>query len=148
MVQSPMSRVRQPCALVGATLVALAVLLLVRPPAAFCDDNFVKHGDFAAGNGSMPDDWRSDRWDTSSGATDFMWKPPAAGEPGQAGIKNIKPNDARFVQDVHVREQSWYRISGKIRTENVGLASIGAYLSLMEGFQNTQVTLRQAEQVK
>ena len=49
-----------------------------------------------------------------------------------------EPNDARFVQDLHVREQSWYHITGKVRTENVGQGAIGAYLSLMEGFQNSQ----------
>ena len=131
-----MRRVRCARAL-ARTLTALAVLLLVGPHAARAD-NFVQNGDLARGNGSTPDEWRTDRWDTSSGATDFMWKPPAGGQPAQAGIKNTKPNDARFVQDVHVREQSWYHISGKIRTDNVGLGTIGAYLSLMEGFQNSQ----------
>ncbi len=42
------------------------------------------------------------------------------------------------MQDLHVKEQTWYHIQGKIRTENVGQSAIGAYLSLMEGFQNTE----------
>ncbi len=42
------------------------------------------------------------------------------------------------MQDLHVKEETWYRIAGKIRTDNIGQASIGAYLSLMEGFQNSQ----------
>jgi Gpi18-like mannosyltransferase/predicted membrane-bound dolichyl-phosphate-mannose-protein mannosyltransferase len=132
-----MRRVRRARALAW-TAVAFAVLLVLVPGTARPDENFVQNGDFARGNGSTPDEWRTDRWDTGAGATDFMWKPPAGGQPAQAGIKNTKPNDARFVQDVHVREQTWYHISGKIRTDNVGLGAIGAYLSLMEGFQNTQ----------
>ena len=42
------------------------------------------------------------------------------------------------MQDLHVKEETWYRIAGKIRTDNIGQAAIGAYLSLMEGFQNSQ----------
>src|SRR4029079_1862954 len=63
---------------------------------------------------------------------------PEKGEPAQAPIHNKKPNDSRFVQDLRVKEQTWYHISGKIRTEGVGQAAIGAYVSLMEGFQNTE----------
>ncbi len=100
--------------------------------------SLVQNGDFTKGSGGTPSDWRIDRWDTNAGVTEFLWKGPAGSEPGQAGIRNTKPNDARFVQDVHVKEETWYRIAGKIRTENVGQASIGAYLSLMEGFQNSQ----------
>lgn len=98
----------------------------------------IKNGDFSQGSGGTPSDWRIDRWDTNAGTTEFLWKAPAGGEPGQAGIRNTKPNDARYAQDLHVKEETWYHIAGKVRTENVGQASIGAYLSLMEGFQNSQ----------
>ena len=52
----------------------------------------------ARGSGNTPEDWRTDRWDTAAGATEFVWEAPSGDKPGQAGIKNIKPNDARFVQ--------------------------------------------------
>ena len=77
-------------------------------------------GDLSKGTGNTPTDWRTDKWDTSAGATEFLWKAPAGGEPGQAGIQNVKPNDARFVQDVRVKEQTWYHIHGKVRTKEVG----------------------------
>jgi hypothetical protein len=122
-----------------AILSLLALVLLVAlPPAAALAENFVRNGDFARGTGNTPEEWRTDRWDTSAGASEFMWQAPSGGQLAQAGIKNVKPNDARFVQDLRVREQSWYHITGKVRTENVGLGAIGAYLSLMEGFQNSQ----------
>lgn len=117
------------------SLTALALVIL---PCAAHAESFVQNGDLARGSGNTPEEWRTDRWDTSAGATDFMWQAPDGDKPGQAGIKNVKPNDARFVQDLHVREQSWYHITGKVRTENVGQGAIGAYLSLMEGFQNSQ----------
>ncbi|MCC6766510.1 MAG: phospholipid carrier-dependent glycosyltransferase [Deltaproteobacteria bacterium] len=99
---------------------------------------FIKNGDFSQGSAGTPTDWRIDRWDTNTGTTEFLWKAPSGSEPGQAGIRNTKPNDARYVQDLHVKEETWYHIAGKIRTENVGQGAIGAYLSLMEGFQNSQ----------
>lgn len=98
----------------------------------------IKNGNFAFGSGGTPADWRIDRWDTNAGTTEFLWKGPSGSEPGQAGIRSSKPNDARYVQDLHVKEETWYHIAGKIRTQNVGQGSIGAYLSLMEGFQNSQ----------
>ncbi len=98
----------------------------------------IKNGNFAQGSGGTPSEWRIDRWDTNAGTTEFLWKAPSGSEPGQAGIRNTKPNDARYVQDLHVKEETWYHIAGKIRTENIGQAAIGAYLSLMEGFQNSQ----------
>ncbi len=117
-------------------LATLALLLLARGPAAAA--SLVQNGDLARGAGGLPAEWRTDRWDTSAGATDFLWKAPADGEPGQAGIRNSKPNDARFVQDLRVKEETWYHIQGKVRTVNVGANAIGAYLSLMEGFQNSE----------
>ena len=120
---------------------ALAVLILlpVLASSPVSAENFVQNGDLARGGGNAPEEWRTDKWDQSAGATEFMWRAPNGDQPGQAGIKSVKPNDARFVQDLHVREQSWYHITGKIRTENVGQAAIGAYLSLMEGFQNSEI---------
>ena len=133
MALNPMRHVRRAT---QRSLAALIILILV--PVLAHAENFVQNGDLARGNGSTPDEWRTDRWETAAGATEFMWQAPSGDKPGQAGIKNVKPNDARFVQDLRVREQSWYHITGKIRTDNVGLGQIGAYLSLMEGFQNTQ----------
>lgn len=120
----------------GATALVWMVSLCVVDAATA--EQFVKNGDFAQGSGGMPAEWRTDRWDTKTGVTEFIWKAPANSEPGQAIIKNTGPNDSRFVQDLRVKEETWYHISGKVRTENVGQASIGAYLSLMEGFQNSQ----------
>src|SRR6185295_5277673 len=116
---------------------AAAFLLVLFSSATLRAENLVVNGDLSRGSGNTPTEWRTDRWDTSSGATEFTWKAPSGGAPGQVGIKNVKPNDARFVQDLKVQEQTWYHIQGKIRTTNVGDAAIGAYLSLMEGFQNT-----------
>src|SRR5437868_12617216 len=101
-------------------LAALAVLILLQlfTSSPVSAENFVQNGDFARGSGNAPEEWRTDKWDQSAGATEFMWKGPSGDQPGQAGIKNVKPNDARFVQDLHVREQSWYHITGKIRTDN------------------------------
>src|SRR5688572_10194833 len=111
----------------GATALVWMVVLCVAAPARA---ELVKNGDFAQGSGGTPAEWRIDRWDTNTGTTEFLWKGPSGSEPGQAGIRNTKPNDARYVQDLRVKEETWYHISGRVRTENIGQASIGAYLSL------------------
>ncbi|MEB2285664.1 MAG: hypothetical protein B6D46_08900 [Polyangiaceae bacterium UTPRO1] len=120
---------------VGAVALAMVGLLAIVDLAGA---QLVKNGSFAQGAGGTPADWRIDRWDTNAGTTEFLWRGPSGAEPGQAGIRNTKPNDARYVQDLRVKEETWYHIAAKIRTENVGQGTIGAYLSLMEGFQNSQ----------
>ena len=117
-------------------LLAMFVLLLA-PAGWVTAEDLVQNGNLARGAGGLPAEWRTDRWDTAAGVTDFLWKAPADGEPGQAGIRSTKPNDARFVQDLRVSQETWYHIQGKVRTLNVGANAIGAYLSLMEGFQNS-----------
>jgi len=117
-----------------AVLTALLALASVGPAAA---ENLVKNGDLAQGTGTLPAEWRTDRWDTAADATKFLWQAPAEGQPGMAIIENVKPNDARFVQDVRVDELTWYHVQANVRAENVGGEAIGAYVSLMEGFQNS-----------
>jgi hypothetical protein len=58
----------------------------------------------------------------------------------QVGIITItsnQPNDARWTQNVPVSPSTWYRISGWVKTENVGDKAMGAYLSVMNTFNNT-----------
>jgi Gpi18-like mannosyltransferase/predicted membrane-bound dolichyl-phosphate-mannose-protein mannosyltransferase len=121
-----------------ARIATLALLLLAGLTPALRAENIVQNGDLTRGSGNTPTEWRIDRWDTGTGVTEFLWQAPSGDTPGQAGIKSQKPNDARFVQDLRVREQTWYHIQGKVRTQDVGQGAIGAYLSLMEGFQNSQ----------
>jgi len=132
-----MRRVGRP-ATTAARIAALALPFWLGIAPAPHAENFVQNGDLARGSGNTPVEWRIDRWDTGAGVTEFLWQAPSGDVPGQAGIKNLKPNDARFAQDLRVREQTWYHIQGKIRTQDVGQGAIGAYLSLMEGFQNSQ----------
>ena len=117
--------------------VALTLIAILLAAPAFAE-NMVVNGDLSKGAGNTPTEWRTDKWDAAADATEFIWISPEKGEPGQASIHNKKPNDARFVQDLRVKEQTWYHIQGKIRTEGVGQGAIGAYLSLMEGFQNSE----------
>ena len=100
-------------------------------------ENMVRNGDLSQGAGTVPSEWRTDRWETGPEFTQFSWQAPSGDEPGQAIITSLKPNDARFVQDVGVKELTWYHISAKVRSENIGGETIGAYVSLMEGFQNS-----------
>jgi Gpi18-like mannosyltransferase/predicted membrane-bound dolichyl-phosphate-mannose-protein mannosyltransferase len=119
------------------TAAILGLLLALAPATARGAESIVQNGDFSHGTGSVPAEWRTDRWDTKAGVTDFLWLAPKGDQPGQVLIDSKKPNDARFVQDLRVSEQTWYHISAKVRTEDVGSQAIGAYLSLMEGFQNS-----------
>ncbi|MBN2444159.1 MAG: carbohydrate binding domain-containing protein [Spirochaetales bacterium] len=47
-------------------------------------------------------------------------------------INNIEQNDARLMQDVTIKENTIYKISGWIKTENVSYEGIGANLSFNE----------------
>jgi hypothetical protein len=98
----------------------------------------IKNGDFSQGSGGTPGRVADRSVGHQAGRHRVPLEGPSGSEPGQAGIRTPSPTTARYVQDLHVKEETWYHIAGKIRTENIGQAAIGAYLSLMEGFQNSQ----------
>lgn len=116
----------------------LSVLLaLVFASPAMGAQQLVRNGLFDRGSENKPAHWMQAGFAKDATTSNFTWSVGADGL-GAIGIENERPNDARWVQNVPVSPDTWYRVSGWIRTERVGSGKMGAYLSLMGTFHNTQ----------
>ena len=119
-----------------ATVLALAAVVL-GAATAFAAGELVKNGLFARGTGDAPEGWSHDGYVQEAGTTQFSWAIDPKSQIGVIKIDSVKPNDARWTQNVPVSPSTWYRISGWVKTDNVGTGAIGAYLSVMNTFNNS-----------
>jgi hypothetical protein len=122
---------------VGAAVAACLVASLIAPPLAVAAGELVKNGLFSAGKDGVPASWTNEGYATDKTTTRFEWTVDELGI-GTAGIVSVKPNDARWVQNVPVSPGTWYRIAGWVRTQDVGSQTMGAYLSVMDTFNNSR----------
>lgn len=80
----------------------------------------------------IPVGWRADQYDQSDGATAYQ----VIAEGAYAGDKcfvltNYQPNDARIIQEIKVEADACYRISCRVKVEELTAASGGANLSII-----------------
>jgi hypothetical protein len=109
-------------------LSALALLLSVAvPPAAGAAAALIQNGAFTATAGGMPASWHLEAWDRE--LTDVGWEPVGDGA-GMVRIVNRGPNDARLCQTLAVSPGVSYRVSARVKTENVGQATAGALIAI------------------
>jgi hypothetical protein len=91
--------------------------------------DLVSNGLLSRGAGGVPSGWRHEAFDPQPDAMKFEWLSEGSG-PGVLKISNFKPDDSRWFQTFAVSPSAWYRVSGWIRTENIGNAGgLGAYLA-------------------
>ena len=101
--------------------------------AALASDSkdLVINGDLTRGTGTMPDAWKSDSWLTGPGISSFAWHRTAHG--GELTIINHQPNDARWVQHLHLAP-GWYRFTAEVRATKVGGDHLGASIAVIQGW--------------
>jgi hypothetical protein len=85
------------------------------------------NGDLTHGLKS-PDGWRTDFQDST--AASFDWR--QVGGLGEISISNLKPQDSRWIQDIHLIP-GWYLFSASMRTAGIPKQSVGASLSILIG---------------
>ncbi|HYC21614.1 MAG TPA: hypothetical protein VEI94_02865, partial [Candidatus Bathyarchaeia archaeon] len=96
------------------TLALLAILAAVAfLPGQARAESLVQNGALQEGEGNAPAAWRTDAWALGPDIV-FAWKHDGPGL-GYLSIHNTKPNDSRWIQDVGVRPETWYRLAGQIR---------------------------------
>lgn len=94
-------------------------------------DEMLKNPSFEGINGEQPSDWTFDAYNKKDGITVYGIDHTNAHSGDQCiFIESRYENDARFNQLVHVKENKLYKLSGWIRTENVGTDGKGANLSI------------------
>jgi len=119
-----------------ALLVAAAFAAGSASPAHAASE-LARNGLFTQGADGMPTDWKTEAYATGPTTTEYGWGVDSLGI-GTITITSHQPNDARFVQIVPVSPSTWYRILAWVQAEDVGTNQIGAYLSVMDTFDNTQ----------
>jgi hypothetical protein len=93
-------------------------------------DNLILNGDLSQGVSGAPAHWRSEAWQEGPAFSTYRWIHSASG-PDEIEITNLKPNDARWVQTLHL-SPGWYHFTASVRTENVPNGKTGAALTIME----------------
>ncbi|MCK5129524.1 MAG: phospholipid carrier-dependent glycosyltransferase [Clostridiales bacterium] len=108
-------------------IIVLILLLLIIPVSVLADDeNHVKNPGFEDVASGYPEDWFEEMWHTASDYTVIEVVP--FGDTNVLKIANEYENDARLAQNVKVRGNRTYKLSGYIMTEGV-LDGQGANLS-------------------
>jgi hypothetical protein len=104
---------------------AALVALLAWPGAATA--LLLQNGRFTATSGGVPTAWRLEAW--AKDQTDVGWEPGTDGG-GLARLVNRGPNDARLCQSVSVTPGVEYRVTARVKTENVGHSTAGALIAI------------------
>ena len=98
----------------------------------------VVNGDLTKGTGESPDHWQGDAWQNGPEFSTYTWHHSGNG-PGELEISNLKANDARWIQKIHLAP-GWYHFSASVRTEGVPSEANGGNLSIIEdGMVSDQV---------
>lgn len=114
-----------------APVAAFHVLWSFGPRRAFAVENLLRNADVSQGIGDSPFEWRSEAWKNGPEFTTYHWQ-HSLGAPGELEISNHQPNDARWVQRVHL-EPGLYHFTAQLRAEQVpNDGGAGANLSIVE----------------
>jgi len=106
-------------------------LALVLPSAAPAASTLLRNGRFTEAAGGLPVGWRVEAW--ARDLTDVIWEPSADGRgdgSGMARIVNRAANDARLCQTIPVTPGASYRVSARVKTQDVGLTTAGALIAI------------------
>jgi len=108
----------------------LCLLAEIKPQIVRAAESVLLNPDLTEGAADSPDHWRSEAWREDFDFTTYSWN-RRKGSPNELAISSTKPNDARWVQSLHLAS-GWYHFTAEIRTENVPKGITGANLSIVE----------------
>lgn len=134
-------------------LIVLALALALWPASAHAaPGQLLQNGTLATADGGIPSGWRVEAWAKDN--ADVQWEPVADGNGGMVRIVNRTANDVRLCQTIPVTAGGSYRVSARVRTENVGPNTAGALIAIepriadsvdLKGTQDWQVLQVSAE---
>ena len=94
-------------------------------------ETLLQNGDFSQGWRDIPEAWTTYAWEPGDAFAEFYRDPEVYRTGGFSGaIVSRQPNDARYLQEVPLKPETYYRISGWIKTLEVGREAVGANLSI------------------
>ncbi|MFF2484487.1 glycosyltransferase family 39 protein [Paenibacillus sp. NPDC058071] len=117
-------------------LIALTVLWIALPTysvlAADNQQNLLQNAGFEQVDSGSPASWTQDVWVHDSGVTRFGVDSSDTHSGGQAAlIENVQPNHSKWVQNIAVKPNAYYRVSGWIKVTGTDPNAIGANLFVM-----------------
>jgi len=112
------------------TVLILMIILTFSTASVYGEGNLLKNSSFEEVNGENPDGWET--WGYNSGSVFKVEE--GAGHEGKkfVSITSENDNDARYKQTVAVKENTTYKLSCWVKTENVGSERTGAIISLLD----------------
>jgi hypothetical protein len=137
----------------GRLSIALLLLALAPPAASALSPPLLENGLFTEAADGIPTGWRVEAWQREH--SDVSWEPIEGG--GVVRIVNREANDTRLCQSMPVVAGATYRVSARVRTQNVGSTTAGAMIALepritdspdlkgTQDWQVVQVTAQNAE---
>ena len=115
----------------GRLSLLLSACGLVLASSALAAAPLLHNGRFTETADGLPAGWRVEAW--ARDLSDFGWEPAADGRAdgsGMARIVNRSANDARWCQTIAVTPGASYRVSARVKTQDVGLTTAGALIAL------------------
>lgn len=84
------------------------------------NENLIKNGGFETVEDEIPENWTLDRYDTTMSADNCKAAESANAPEGKyvLCIESEDFNDARFIQEVSVQGNAYYKLSAKVKTES------------------------------
>jgi dolichyl-phosphate-mannose-protein mannosyltransferase len=111
------------------SIVGVIIMLSLTP--AFADTaNLVQNPGFEQGSPTVAYSWSENIWDKTRGSQIVIDNLEKHSEQRSIKIVNSSPNDTRYEQTINVKENTNYRLSCWVKTENVGSGSKGANISV------------------
>ena len=136
-------------------LIALVVALALWPATATATAPLLQNGNFGQAASGIPTGWRVEAWARDN--SDVDWEPIADGGGGVVRIINRTANDTRLCQTIPVVSGASYRVSARVRTQDVGATTAGALIAIepriadsvdLKGTQDWQILQVSAENVE
>lgn len=123
-------------------LLAVIIVYSLLSLETYAANNLVTNPSFEEFNGSNPVSWSSTAYNKSNDVTKFNVE-NGQGHTGNKciAVTNTSANDARYSQEVAVKENTYYKLSCWAKTENIGKEGKGANISI-EGKLETSEDLK------
>jgi len=117
---------------ISVWLIFLAAAFLTMSEPVSASDNLAKNPSFEQVSGGIPSDWQMNAYVKGAEATAFgIESADSHSGANCAVITNSLANDSRYVQTIPVKENTNYKITCWIKTDNVGLDNKGANISII-----------------
>jgi hypothetical protein len=117
-------------------ILIITTLLLLNLTTLYAEDNLIRNSSFERLiNEMLPSNWRTQSWVPDTTVAHFgVDVDNFYSGSYSVFINNGLENHSYYIQTVKVQENTFYKISGWIKTENVGAQSEGAGISLIDYF--------------